>query len=160
PSEEPSRASLALIGAALPGLFPVEVLEELDPLLRRADRMNTTTTQMEIALQRTKLNVAVTVATLRHKEQPIGYVLVFEDLSDLLRAQKQAAWREVARRVAHEIKNPLTPIALSADRILRHLDRRASLEPASLDVVRTCAEAISGAVETVRALVHEFSTVA
>jgi two-component system, NtrC family, nitrogen regulation sensor histidine kinase NtrY len=160
PSEEPSRASLVLIGAALPDLFPVEVLEELDPLLRRADRMNTTTTQMEIALQRTKLNVAVTVATLRHKEQSIGYVLVFEDLSDLLRAQKQAAWREVARRVAHEIKNPLTPIVLSADRILRHLDRGTALEPASLDVVRTCAEAISGAVETVRALVNEFSTLA
>ncbi|PYV63816.1 MAG: hypothetical protein DMG97_36770, partial [Acidobacteria bacterium] len=160
PSEEPSRASLALIGAVLPDLFPVEVLEELDPLLRRADRMNTTTTQMEIALQRTKLNVAVTVATLRHNEQPIGYVLVFEDLSDLLRAQKQAAWREVARRVAHEIKNPLTPIVLSADRILRHLDRGTALEPASLDVLRTCAEAISGAVETVRALVNEFSTLA
>jgi two-component system nitrogen regulation sensor histidine kinase NtrY len=160
PSEEPSRVSLALISAALPDLFPVEVLEELDPLLRRAERMNTTTTQMEIALQRTKLNVAVTVATLRHNEQRIGYVLVFEDLSDLLRAQKQAAWREVARRVAHEIKNPLTPIALSADRILRHLDRRAPLEPASLNVVRTCAEAISGAVETVRALVNEFSTLA
>ncbi len=160
PSEEPSRASLALIGAALPDLFPVEVLAELDPLLRRADRMNTTTTQMEIALQRTKLNVAVTVAILRHNEQRIGYVLVFEDLSDLLRAQKQAAWREVARRVAHEIKNPLTPIALSADRILRHLDRSTALEPASLDVVRTCAEAITGAVETVRALVNEFSTLA
>ena len=46
---------------------------------------------------------------------------MFEDLSDLLKAQKQAAWREVARRVAHEIKNPLTPIALSAERIRRHL---------------------------------------
>jgi two-component system nitrogen regulation sensor histidine kinase NtrY len=160
PSEEPSHASLVLSGARLQDLFPGEVLEELDPLLRRADRMSTTTTQMELALQRTKLNVAVTVATLLHKDQRIGYVLVFEDLSDLLRAQKQAAWREVARRVAHEIKNPLTPIALSADRILRHLDRTATNEPASLDVVRTCAEAISGAVETVRTLVNEFSTLA
>ena len=159
PSEEPLRASRVLIGAALMDLFPEEVLEELDPLLRRADRMNTTTTQMEMALQRTKLNAAVTVATLRHNEQRVGYVLVFEDLSDLLRAQKQTAWREVARRVAHEIKNPLTPIALSADRILRHLDRSGA-EPASSDVVRTCAEAITGAVDTVRNLVNEFSTLA
>jgi len=159
PSEEPLRASRVLIGAALMDLFPKEVLEELDPLLRRADRMNTTTTQMEMALQRTKLNAAVTVATLRHNEQRVGYVLVFEDLSDLLRAQKQTAWREVARRVAHEIKNPLTPIALSADRILRHLDRSGA-EPASSDVVRTCAEAITGAVDTVRNLVNEFSTLA
>ena len=159
PSEEPLRASRVLIGAALMDLFPEEVLEELDPLLRRADRMNTTTTQMEMALQRTKLNAAVTVATLRHNEQRVGYVLVFEDLSDLLRAQKQTAWREVARRVAHEIKNPLTPIALSADRILRHLDRSGA-EPASSEVVRTCAEAITGAVDTVRNLVNEFSTLA
>jgi two-component system nitrogen regulation sensor histidine kinase NtrY len=160
PSEEPSRASKVLIGAALADLFSSEVLEELDPLLRRADRMNTTTTQMEMALQRTKLNVAVTVATLWHKEQRIGYVLVFEDLSDLLRAQKQAAWREVARRVAHEIKNPLTPIGLSADRILRHLDRSTAIESPSIEVVRTCAKTISGAVETVRNLVNEFSTLA
>src|SRR5437764_3625013 len=159
PSEEPLRASQVLIGAALMDLFPKEVLEELDPLLRRADRMNTTTRQMEMALQRTKLNAAVTVATLRHNEQRVGYVLVFEDLSDLLRAQKQTAWREVARRVAHEIKNPLTPIALSADRILRHLDRSGA-EPASSEVVRTCAEAITGAVDTVRNLVNEFSTLA
>jgi len=160
PSEESSRASQVLIGAALEDLFPSEVLEELDPLLRRADRMDTTTTQMEIALHRINLNVAVTVATLRHNEQRIGYVLVFEDLSDLLRAQKQAAWREVARRVAHEIKNPLTPIVLSADRILRHLDRATPIEPPSVEVVRSCAEAISGAVATVRNLVNEFSTLA
>jgi len=160
PFEEPMHASQVLIGAALADVFPREVLEELEPSLRRADRMNTTTTQMEMALPRTKLNVAVTVATLRHNEQRIGYVLVFEDLSDLLRAQKQTAWREVARRVAHEIKNPLTPIALSADRILRHLDRVAPVDQGPLDVVRTCAEAITGAVETVRNLVNEFSTLA
>jgi two-component system, NtrC family, nitrogen regulation sensor histidine kinase NtrY len=79
------------------------------------------------------LNVAVTVATLRHQGERSGYVVVFEDLSDLLKAQKQAAWREVARRVAHEIKNPLTPIALSAERIQRHLDRATPDDPASLE---------------------------
>jgi len=50
-------------------------------------------------------------------------VIVFEDYSELLKAQREAAWREVARRVAHEIKNPLTPIALSAERIRKHLER-------------------------------------
>src|SRR5205814_7132980 len=120
----------------------------------------TTTTQMEFAVQRVQLNVAVTVATLQHKHERMGYVVVFEDLSDLLRAQRQAAWREVARRVAHEIKNPLTPIALSADRILRHLDRGEMSGSASLDVVRSCAETIGGAVDTVRTLVNEFATLA
>src|SRR5260370_27270248 len=115
---------------------------------------------MECPVQRVQLTVAVTVATLQHNHQQMGYVLVFEDLSDVLRAQKQAAWREVARRVAHEIKNPLTPIALSADRILRHLDRGAWPDAASIEVVRNCAEIIGGAGETVRTLVNEFSTLA
>ena len=148
-----------LIGASLADIFPPEVLEDLEPLLRRADRMGTTTTQMEADLASDKLNVAVTVATLQHQDQRLGYVLVFEDLSDLLQAQKQAAWREVARRVAHEIKNPLTPIALSAERIQRHLDR-GPLDAASLEVLHGCAETIAAAVETVRTLVDEFATLA
>jgi len=160
PSDEPGRLTATIFAASLRDLFPSEILAELEPLLRRADRMGTTTTQMKFALQRAQLNVAVTVATLQHQTQRPGYVLVFEDLSDLLRAQKQAAWREVARRVAHEIKNPLTPIALSAERILRHLDRNAPLDPASVRVVHDCAETIGSAVDTVRTLVNEFSTLA
>src|SRR6202140_4692295 len=149
-----------LRGATMADVFPSEVLEDFEPLLRRADRMGMTTSQMEMQLPRSSLNVAVTVATLRHQEEGSGYVVVFEDLSDLLKAQKQTAWREVARRVAHEIKNPLTPIALSAERIQRHLDRATPNDPASAAVVRSCAETIAGAVETVRRLVDEFSTMA
>jgi len=149
-----------LRGARLTDVFPPEVLQDLEPLLRRADRMGMTTSQMEMPLQRTALNVAVTVATLHHQDERSGYVLVFEDLSDLLKAQKQAAWREVARRVAHEIKNPLTPIALSAERIQRHLERAAPPDKASLDIVRACATTIASAVETVRRLVDDFSALA
>src|SRR4029077_7736766 len=93
-----------LRGASLTDVFPAEVLEDFEPLLRRADRMGMTTSQMERQLPRASLNVAVTVAPLKHQDERSGYVVVFEDLSDLLKAQKQAAWREVARRVAHEIK--------------------------------------------------------
>jgi nitrogen fixation/metabolism regulation signal transduction histidine kinase len=149
-----------LIGAPLKDVFAPEVLEDLEPLLRRADRMGTTTTQMEMVMQRATLNVAATVATLKHEGRGLGYVLVFEDLSELLKAQKQAAWREVARRVAHEIKNPLTPIALSAERIRRHLQRGSHPDAASMEVLHSCAETIAGAVETVRTLVDEFSTLA
>jgi two-component system, NtrC family, nitrogen regulation sensor histidine kinase NtrY len=155
-----SGAPGLLIGAPLSDIFPSEVLGDLEPLLRRADRMGTTTMQMEMEIPSDKLNVAVTVATLLHHGQQLGYVLVFEDLSDLLKAQKQAAWREVARRVAHEIKNPLTPIALSAERIRRHMDRSSFPDEASLQIVRSCAETIAGSVETVRTLVDEFSTLA
>jgi len=154
------EAAGALVGASLEDVFPPDVMEDLEPLLRRADRMGTVTTQMEVDLPADKLNAAVTVAALQHEGSRLGYVLVFEDLSDLLQAQKQAAWREVARRVAHEIKNPLTPIALSAERIRRHLERGTPLDAAALETVDSCAETIAGAVETVRTLVDEFSTLA
>jgi two-component system nitrogen regulation sensor histidine kinase NtrY len=150
----------ALVNLPLREVVPADVLADLEPLLRRADRMGITAANMELALPRAQLNVAVTVSALRHAAEGLGYVLVFEDLSDLLRAQKQAAWREVARRVAHEIKNPLTPIALSAERIHRHLMRGAAPDAASLEVIRTCADTIGNAVETVRALVDEFSVLA
>ena len=159
PSEDYSATRSRLVGTAFRDLFSAEVSQDLEPLLRRADRMGNTTTQMELSVQPAPLNVAVTVATLQHNSQRLGYVIVFEDLSDLLHAQKQAAWREVARRVAHEIKNPLTPIALSAERIVRHLDRKPA-DPASLDVVRSCATTIESAVDTVRTLVNEFATLA
>jgi two-component system nitrogen regulation sensor histidine kinase NtrY len=146
-------------GAALEDLFPAEVVQDLRHMLRKADRMGPTTNQLDIPAGRTVLNVAVTAASLEARQR-LGYVLVFEDLSDLLSAQRQAAWREVARRVAHEIKNPLTPIALSAERIRRHLDRGTQPDAQSLGVLRTCADTIAGAVETVRTLVDEFSTLA
>lgn len=149
-----------MIHSQLQQVFPADFVADLLALLRRADRMGMTTVQSEISMPRTKLNVALTVATLQHEGEHMGYVLIFEDLSDLLKAQKQAAWREVARRIAHEIKNPLTPIALSADRIRRHLDRGMPPDGASLEVIRHCAETIASSVDTVRTLVDEFSTLA
>jgi len=147
-------------GASLLDIFPADVVTDLLHLLRKADRMGTTTSQMEVMMKRTPLTLAVTAASLHHRGERQGYVVVFEDLSDLLHAQKQAAWREVARRVAHEIKNPLTPIALSAERIRRHLERGEQPDAASLAVIAGCAQTIAGAVETVRTLVDEFSTLA
>jgi hypothetical protein len=150
----------ALTNAPLSNVLPGDLLADLEPLLRRADRMGMTAANLELTLPRAKFSVAVTVAALEHGAERVGYVLVFEDLSDLLRAQKQAAWREVARRVAHEIKNPLTPIALSAERIQRHLAKGTAPDEASRSVIRACAETIGNAVETVRALVDEFSVLA
>jgi len=95
-----------------------------------------------------------------------GYVLVLENATELLRAQKQSAWKEVARRVAHEIKNPLTPISLSAEQIHRHIDRVASaladnnIESPSPAVIRRCSEVISSSVESMRSLVDQFAALA
>jgi nitrogen fixation/metabolism regulation signal transduction histidine kinase len=74
-----------------------------------------------------------------------------------LRAQRQLAWKEVAQRVAHEIKNPLTPISLSAERIRRHLDVTREESPA---IIRKCSEVILGCVATLRTLVDQFSALA
>jgi two-component system, NtrC family, nitrogen regulation sensor histidine kinase NtrY len=153
-------------GLRLTDLFPADeapdVAEEIRRLTRKADRMGTTSSQMEIPNGGRALEVGVTVASMTGSQQRrrLGYVIVFEDLSDLLKAQKQAAWREVARRVAHEIKNPLTPIALSAERIKRHMERAVRGESASRTIIESCANTIGGAVETVRKLVDEFSTLA
>ena len=83
-----------------------------------------------------------------------GLVVVFDDVSPLVRAQKVAAWREVARRLAHEIKNPLTPIQLSAERMRRHF---ADAPEATRDLVAECATTIIGEVESLKGLVDEFS---
>jgi two-component system, NtrC family, nitrogen regulation sensor histidine kinase NtrY len=160
PAQEHSAATSALTGARLEDVLPLEIREEVEPLLRRADRMGNTTAALEFMLHGARWNVAVTVATLHYNSRRLGYVIVFEDLSDLLHAQKQAAWREVARRVAHEIKNPLTPIILSAERILRHLNGDSRPDENTVEVVRSCAHTIEGAVETVRTLVNEFATLA
>jgi nitrogen fixation/metabolism regulation signal transduction histidine kinase len=154
------NADLSFDGASLREVFGPEIAQQMLHLMRKADRMGTTTSQFELQSATQKLSVAITVASMRIERQRLGYVMVFEDFTELLRAQKQAAWREVARRVAHEIKNPLTPIALSADRIRRHLERGHPPDDASLEVMHGCAETIAGAVETVRQLVDEFSTLA
>src|SRR6267154_5684174 len=147
-------------GSTLREVFNDETAADLEHLLRRADRMSVTAAQFEIAIEKDKLNVSVTVSSVQHGKQRLGYVIVFEDYSELLKAQREAAWREVARRVAHEIKNPLTPIALSAERIRRHLERGSPPDAASLEVLHSCSETIGGAVETLRTLVDEFSTLA
>ena len=154
------NGGLPIIGSSLREVFPPDVAVDLDHLLRKADRMSVTTTQLEIPAPKHKLNVAATASSVQHGKQRLGYIIVFEDFSDLMKAQREAAWREVARRVAHEIKNPLTPIALSAERIRRHLDKGAAPDDASLAVIHGCAETIAGAVETVRSLVDEFSSLA
>jgi hypothetical protein len=160
PDQEGDGAHTPLIGNKLEAVFPAELRSEVEGLLRRADRMGMTASQVEVSLRGVTMNIATTVAALQHGDRRLGYVVVFEDLSDLLKAQKQAAWREVARRVAHEIKNPLTPIALSAERIRRHLEKGTKPDDASLHVIHGCADTIANAVDTLRTLVDEFSTLA
>ena len=142
---------------SLEDLFAREDAAEIRYLMNRARRTGHATQQLEVKTPRRTLHLAVTVSSIEGRRGS-GFVIVIEDTSDLLRAQKTAAWSEVARRVAHEIKNPLTPIALSAERILRQMNRQRAESPASLDkVVRECAETILEETASVKRLVDEFS---
>lgn len=89
------------------------------------------------------------------KGRHLGIVVVFDDLTELEKAQRMSAWREVARRIAHEVKNPLTPISLSAQRIMRRYSERID-EP----VFDECTRMIIDHVELIRNLVNEFSAFA
>src|SRR5580693_9218338 len=87
--------------------------------------MGVASREIEIAASGRLVRAAVTVSSLGPRRSNPGFVVVIDDLTELLRAQKASAWQEVAQRIAHEIKNPLTPIQLSAQRLLRYLSRAA-----------------------------------
>ena len=142
----------------LEDLFSREDTAEIKYMMKRARRTGAVSHQLELRLGNRILQLALTVAALEEKVTS-GFVLVLEDTTELLRAQKAAAWHEVARRVAHEIKNPLTPIALSSERIARQIDR-AGLSDGPARIVRECAATISKSVESVKTLVDEFSVFA
>ncbi len=170
-------------GRALEEVFPAEVVEVLDRLIKRSHRMGSASSELEVSAAGNDsfggtMHLLATVALLEipgerirreHQEYVQGYVLVLENATELLRAQKQSAWKEVARRVAHEIKNPLTPISLSAEQIRRHIDRLAHamdsqadgvVESPSVAVIRRCSEVITSSVESMRSLVDQFAALA
>jgi len=152
-------------------LLAPDDLREMEHLLRRAQRLGLATSQFELGSALGRMSVAVTVSALPLKQdagyrgQDIAFIIVMEDVSDLLHAQQAQAWRDVAQRVAHEIKNPLTPIALSAERLRRRL---SALEEArtteEMDetrrVIADCTSLIEQEVGTLKTLVDEFSQLA
>lgn len=162
--------AIQLANAAMGQIFPRERLEaaghlsdllapedrsEFSRLLKRARRARTSSRQIELETGNGVRQLSVTVTALDDKVTG-GFVLMIEDTSELLRAQKAAAWHEVARRIAHELKNPLTPIALSSERILRQVEK--SDAPAEVRrIVRDCCATIGREVDSVKSLVNEFS---
>ena len=151
------REEMGLVGERIDTLLPADCAEDLAGVIRRGLRMGAASTEIEFHARGRTAHLAMTSARLELAHGQTGTVLVVEDMTELLRAQRQLAWKEVAQRVAHEIKNPLTPIALSAERIARHLDRGAADSP---NVIRKCSEVILGCVGTLRTLVDQFSALA
>jgi len=144
-------------------LIGAEALRTVQLLMRRSLRMGVVSREIETVASGRVLHLAVTVSSLGPRRANSGFVLVLDDLTEVLRAQKSAAWQEVARRIAHEIKNPLTPIQLSSQRLSRFLERRDSREAATLrdpeltTLAQECSRLIEREVSTLAALVNEFS---
>ena len=147
-------------------IFPTENAAAIERLLNRAKR--TGTVSEHAVLRRAETDDEVSVAmTVSRLPDAAGTVLVLEDLSELLAAQRAAAWQEVARRMAHEIKNPLTPIQLSAERIAKRFDRTGHQDLGSGkrindqgpigDVVSESTATIIREVESLKTMVDEFS---
>jgi two-component system, NtrC family, nitrogen regulation sensor histidine kinase NtrY len=123
--------------------------------MKRARRTGVAASQLDFTSKGKIMHLAVTVSALEEKGNS-GFVIVLEDTSELLRAQKVAAWQEVARRIAHEMKNPLTPISLSSERIARQIEK-GLLTPEAQRIIHNCSLTIAREVESVKLLVDEFS---
>ena len=115
--------------------------------------------QINISSVDRTLTLLVSLNVLRdEKDRYLGLVAVFEDLTEIERAQRMAAWREVARRIAHEVKNPLTPIQLSAQRLKKRYGHMLSAEDGQ--VFEECTNMIIDQVEGLKRLVNAFSSYA
>jgi two-component system, NtrC family, nitrogen regulation sensor histidine kinase NtrY len=159
-----NRAAARMLGvneSTAVGRFLEDVL--VGPELRavvaqvhRTRRPRAASTELEFQLRRggATLSLLASATALRGPDgEYTGAVVVLDDLTELLKAQRVAAWREVAQRIAHEIKNPLTPIQLSAQRLRRRLART----PGEERLVLECTETIIHEVEGLKHLVDEFS---
>ena len=158
----PNRSAGELLGVDLGQKIGVplgEVVPEMAPLLdeaaTRSDRL--VQGQIRFSLQGQPRTLHVRVTGERVDGAVAGYVVTFDDVSDLLSAQRTAAWADVARRIAHEIKNPLTPIQLSAERLKRKYLKEITTDP---ETFATCTETIIRQVEDIGRMVDEFSSFA
>jgi two-component system nitrogen regulation sensor histidine kinase NtrY len=138
-------------------VFAREDLRPLQQIIRRAQEGSTEPAGQEVALAREgrELHLAAAATELPTEGgEPGGVVLVFDDVTPLIRTQRIAAWRDVARRLAHEIKNPLTPIQLSAERLRRQF---GNAPPNARALVEECTSTIVTEVDSLKALVDEFA---
>jgi two-component system nitrogen regulation sensor histidine kinase NtrY len=156
-----NRAAARLLDATqeeLEGRHYAEAVPELSALIRRAISEPAGRASGEVAIKRGGYQRALSaqVASVQGS-QARGYVLTFDDITDLVSAQRTAAWADVARRIAHEIKNPLTPIQLSAERLKRKYGHEVSSDP---EIFAQCTDTIIRQVGDIGRMVDEFSSFA
>jgi len=152
--------AVQVVGKAYTDLLQGEYLRLADELVRAVNRAenHSITRQIKLRVRIDMLTLLVKVAILRDEEERyLGMVVVVDDLTQLQKAQRAEAWREVARRIAHEIKNPLTPIQLSAQRLRKRYLNQFGQDGVIFD---ECTKTIITQVEELKNLVNEFSSFA
>lgn len=164
-----NEATVNILGASLEsyvGFTPEKIIEK-QPNLASFFQTIASSIQQEVTQrsgQKEEAQAQIELATAQGKKIIIlrgtrlpdgGYVAVFDDATAMVQAQRDAAWGEVARRLAHEIKNPLTPIQLSAERMAHKLHHK--LEPADAEVLQRSTETIVNQVDALKKMVNEFS---
>lgn len=158
----PNKSATELLGKDLDQLVGqrlVDAVPEMEDLMiairRRPGRL--VESQVEIQTGGERRTLLVRIAAERLDGKVRGYVVTFDDISELLSAQRKAAWADVARRIAHEIKNPLTPIQLSAERLKRKYFKEIQTDP---DIFASCTDTIVRQVGDIGRMVDEFSAFA
>jgi two-component system, NtrC family, nitrogen regulation sensor histidine kinase NtrY len=138
------------------GLPLAQVAPELAEIFETARSGNQRLVQRQLAVTRDgqERNYSVRVTSEQATEAEHGYVITIDDITELVLAQRSSAWADIARRIAHEIKNPLTPIQLSAERLRRKYGKTISDDPA---VFEQCTETIVRQVDDIKRMVDEFS---
>jgi two-component system nitrogen regulation sensor histidine kinase NtrY len=150
------------IGRKLGELLHGDALQTLEELLRElaVETRELVRRQVPISVEAEQRIFNWTVSQLRDAGgSRAGVVIVLDDVTQIVKGERMEAWRDVARRIAHEIKNPLTPIQLSAQRLQRKLGG-ALRDPGAQRVLRECTDAITGQVDAMKLLLSEFSNFA
>jgi len=142
------------VGKELAAIVP-ELAGLVDDVERRPDRL--AQSQLQLIRSGRTHTLLVRIAAERSEGEVNGYVVTFDDITELLSAQRKAAWADVARRIAHEIKNPLTPIQLSAERLKRKYLKDIHNDP---ETFTTCTDTIIRHVGDIGRMVDEFSSFA
>jgi len=140
--------------------YPIEdVLPEFAPAFRKArdSIQGAAEDQINFEMEDSIRNFDLRVSAYLGARKDTGWVVTFDDMTRLVTAQRHSAWREVARRIAHEIKNPLTPIQLSAERLLRKYSKEIKTDP---EVFENCTQTIIRQVGSLEQMVNEFSAFA
>ena len=155
----PNRTALDLLDLNINKInnsYLIDVVPEMKDLFLELKKNNQPLVMRELELNRKdkKLTLITKITVEKDKNRILGYVVTFDDMTEFYKIQRVAAWSDVARRIAHEIKNPLTPIQLAAERIKRKYKNHITLEP---DVFLSCISIIIRQVDGMRKMVDEFS---